>query len=105
MASLPSCPLCLVRAGGGTPEGSEAGEGSVLLPDDDRQLIRQELLLGHLLTLAASSGALPPHALPSIAAMLQVGRAGWGAGGAWMRAGLQQCGTKRARCQCAQPWH
>lgn len=65
-------------AGGATPDGSEAGEGSALLPDDDRQLIRQELFLGHLLTLAASSGAVPPHALPSIAAMLQVGGAGGG---------------------------
>lgn len=51
----------------------------MLLADEDRQLIRQELFLGHLLTLAASSGAVPPHALPSIAGMLQVcrGVVGW----------------------------
>lgn len=41
------------------------------LPDEDRRLLRQELLVGHLLTLAASSGAVPPHALPAIAGMLQ----------------------------------
>ncbi len=101
MASLPSCPLCLMRAGGGTPEGSEAGEGSVLLPDDDRQLIRQELLLGHLLTMAASSGALPPHALPSIAAMLQVGGAGWGA----RVLDVVGCRVERARCMYTPPSH
>jgi hypothetical protein len=57
---------------GATPEGSEAGEAAgPPLAAEDRQLIRQELLLGHLLTLAASSGAVPPHALPSIAGMLQ----------------------------------
>ena len=57
---------------GATPEGSEAGEApGGPLAAEDRQLIRQELLLGHLLTLAASSGAVPPHALPSIAGMLQ----------------------------------
>lgn len=43
----------------------------VQLGEEDRRLIRQELFLGHLLTLAASSGAVPPHALPSIAGMLQ----------------------------------
>ena len=79
-ACLPAPPALPAGPGGGTPEGSEAGEGSVVLPDDDRQLIRQELFLGHLLTLAASSGAVPPHALPSIAAMLQVG-VGWRLGG------------------------
>ena len=33
--------------------------------------MRQELFLGHLLTLLAGSGAVPPHALPSVAADLQ----------------------------------
>ncbi|KAL4429633.1 hypothetical protein ABPG77_008682 [Micractinium sp. CCAP 211/92] len=58
---------------GATPDGSEAGEalGVGGLAEEDRAVIRQELFLGHLLTLAASSGAVPPHALPSIAARLQ----------------------------------
>ena len=56
---------------GATPEGSEAGDGSVLGGEDDRQHLRQELFLGHLLTLAVASGAVPPHALPSVAAQLQ----------------------------------
>ncbi|PSC69649.1 putative serine threonine-kinase GCN2 isoform B [Micractinium conductrix] len=58
---------------GATPEGSEAGEGAGLpgLADDDRALIRQELFLGHLLTLAASTGVVPPHALPVITQHLQ----------------------------------
>lgn len=72
-----SPPRLAAGSAGGTPEGSELGEaadGSALMADEDRQAIRQELFLGHLLTLAASTGAVPPHALPSIAAMLQVRR-------------------------------
>ena len=51
---------------GATPEGSEAGEGAGLpgLADDDRALIRQELFLGHLLTLAASTGVVSSNACP-----------------------------------------
>ena len=65
-------PTCTPAGAGATPEGSEAGEAAgPPLAAEDRQLIRQELLLGHLLTLAASSGTVPPHALPSIAGMLQ----------------------------------
>lgn len=56
-------------------EASEAGESSVGLPENEaeREQIRRELLLGHLLTLAASGGnaAVPPHALPAVASMLQ----------------------------------
>jgi hypothetical protein len=40
----------------------------------EREQIRRELLMGHLLALAASggNGAVPPHALPAVAAMLHV---------------------------------
>jgi translation initiation factor 2-alpha kinase 4 len=69
----PCSRLAAAPSAGGeaTPESSDAGEASPAQPDDDRRLIRQELFLGHLLTLAASSGAVPPHALPSLAGALQ----------------------------------
>lgn len=64
--------------------------------EDDRQHLRSELFLGHLLTLAVASGAVPPHALPSLAVMLQA----------------RACGGERRRCVmlhsslvCVQPEH
>jgi len=68
--------LTCLAGSGTTPDGSEAGEagaGLAALSEEDRSLIRQELFLGHLLTLVGASGAVPPHALPSIAAHLQTG--------------------------------
>lgn len=56
----------------GSEGSSEAGDSSLSLLDSeaDREQIRRELLLGHLLLLACHGGALPPHALPDVADML-----------------------------------
>jgi hypothetical protein len=75
--ALPSEPRACctpLSAGSASPEerSDAAGEAGGVF-EADRQLIRQELLTGHLLSLAASTGAVPPHALPSIAGMLQAG--------------------------------
>lgn len=57
----------------GSDGGSEAGDSTLglLESESDREQIRRELLLGHLLLLATRGGALPAHALPVVADMLQ----------------------------------
>ena len=59
--------------GQGRPLPSSGGGGGGGLDDDsEREQLRKELLIGHLLCTAAGMGAqLPPHALPTVAAMLQ----------------------------------
>ena len=46
-------------------EGSGEEEGQT-----SHEEIRRDLLLGHVLALAAQGGAVPPHALPALAASL-----------------------------------
>ena len=60
---------------GDAPSPTAAGPGGSGLAetDSEREQLRRELLLGHLLTLSAGGGAgsaVPPHALPAVAASL-----------------------------------
>lgn len=57
---------------GGSDGGGGAAEGGVAEAPDTEGL-RRDLLTGHLLALATEDG-LPRHALPALAASLQVGR-------------------------------
>lgn len=63
------CPPLLAKGclsyctGGVSDEEDEDGETS-------REDIKKDLLLGHLLALAAQEGGAPPHALPALAASL-----------------------------------
>lgn len=71
MAGMPTVHVRLLGAGSGDG-GSEALQGGGGAESPDTEALRRDLLTGHLLTLATEDG-LPRHALPALAASLQVG--------------------------------
>lgn len=66
---------CVLRYGGGSVgsgvEGAVEGRQGSFMEAPDTEALRRDLLTGHLLALATEDG-LPRHALPALAASLQV---------------------------------